>query len=31
MLGVVFKTLTCDITAQWSTYQQPLLGMPIET
>ena len=32
MLGVVFRTFDlASITAQWSTYQQPLLGMPIET
>jgi NADH-quinone oxidoreductase subunit M len=32
LLGVVFRTFDLPtITAQWSTYQQPLLGMPIET
>jgi len=32
MLGVVFKTFDLAlITAQWSLYQKPLLGMPIET
>jgi NADH-quinone oxidoreductase subunit M len=32
LLGVVFKTFDLPtITAQWSVYQEPLLGMPIET